>query len=80
MTRELLLAQASDWPFMQRTGTNSDFARSQVEQRLARFRLLERKLAARQLDSAEIATIEAETPIFTGTLAEPASWIDERSR
>ena len=80
MTRELLLAQASDWPFMQRTGTNSDFARSQVELRLARFRLLERKLASRQLDSAEIASIEAETPIFTGTLAEPASWIDERSR
>ena len=75
MTRELLLAQASDWPFMQRTGTNSDFARGQVELRLSRFRLLETMLSTKTLDSAAISAIEAETPIFPGTIADPAAWI-----
>lgn len=80
MARELLLAQASDWPFMLRTGTNRDFARGQVEMRLTRFMTLEKMLTTKTLDSAAIATIEAETPFFGGTLADPAAWIDQRSR
>ncbi len=64
MTRELQLAQASDWPFMQRTGTNDGFARAQVELRLARFRSLETMLSTRTFVPAALAALEAETPIF----------------
>src|SRR5208282_113628 len=35
--RELLLAQASDWPFMLRTGTSPDYARKRVKEHLLRF-------------------------------------------
>jgi 1,4-alpha-glucan branching enzyme len=40
--RELLLAQASDWPFILRTGTSPEYARQRVIRHLERFWKLER--------------------------------------
>ena len=54
--RELLLAQASDWPFILRAGTSPDYARRRVKDHLLRFIALHdqltddprgRKMAAR---------------------------------
>ena len=38
--RELLLAQASDWPFILRTGTSPDYARKRPKDHLLRFTAL----------------------------------------
>src|SRR5204863_9624198 len=35
--RELLLAQASDWPFILRTGTSPEYARKRVTEHLLNF-------------------------------------------
>src|SRR5262249_42659556 len=35
--RELLLAQASDWPFILKTGTSPEYARKRVTEHLLRF-------------------------------------------
>ena len=46
--RELLLAQASDWPFIMASGTMVRYAREQVEDHLVRFnRLLEQVYSAK---------------------------------
>jgi 1,4-alpha-glucan branching enzyme len=37
MLREVMLAQASDWPFIMRTGTSPDYARKRVRDHLNRF-------------------------------------------
>lgn len=42
--RELLLAQASDWPFLIRMGTAGDYARRRVEAHLAAFDDLEKAI------------------------------------
>ncbi len=44
--RELLLAQASDWPFIMRSGTSPDYARKRVEGHLLRFHALQERLSA----------------------------------
>ena len=44
--RELLLAQASDWPFILRAGTSPDYARRRVKDHLLRFLTLHDQLTA----------------------------------
>lgn len=44
MFRELLLAQASDWPFIMRAGTSPEYARKRITDHLHRFWALERML------------------------------------
>ena len=44
--RELLLAQASDWPFILRAGTSPDYARRRVKDHLLRFIALHDQLTA----------------------------------
>ena len=46
--RELLLAQASDWPFILRTGTSPDYARKRVKDHLLRFIALHEQLTTTQ--------------------------------
>ena len=45
MMRELLLAQASDWPFIIRTGTSPEYARRRLDGHLSRFWRLDGWLA-----------------------------------
>lgn len=62
--RELLLAQASDWPFILRTGTSPDYARKRVEDHLHRFLRLHEQISSQQIDEAWLAQIEWLDAIF----------------
>jgi 1,4-alpha-glucan branching enzyme len=62
--RELLLAQASDWPFILRAGTSPDYARRRVKDHLLRFIALHDQLTATSVDEKWLAEIEARDNIF----------------
>ena len=62
--RELLLAQASDWPFILRTGTSPDYARRRVKDHLLRFLALYKQLAAAKVDEPWLRETEARDNIF----------------
>ncbi|HYG34539.1 MAG TPA: 1,4-alpha-glucan branching protein domain-containing protein, partial [Clostridia bacterium] len=56
--RELLLAQASDWPFILRTGTSPDYARKRVKSHLLRFTRLYEQLTRSLLDEVWLTRVE----------------------
>ncbi|HXT42215.1 MAG TPA: 1,4-alpha-glucan branching protein domain-containing protein [Candidatus Angelobacter sp.] len=62
--RELLLAQASDWPFILRTGTSPDYARKRVRDHLLRFLALHEQLTTTRVDEAWLKRIEWLDNIF----------------
>jgi 1,4-alpha-glucan branching enzyme len=62
--RELLLAQASDWPFILRTGTSPDYARKRATDHLLRFSALYDQLAKDRLDEPWLAQIEGRDNLF----------------
>ena len=62
--RELLLAQASDWPFILRTGTSPDYARNRVKSHLLRFTRLYEELTRGNLDQAWLAKVEFADNLF----------------
>jgi len=64
--RELLLAQASDWPFILRTGTSPDYARQRIKDHLLRFRVIYEQLIKReeQAETGKLAQIEMTDPLF----------------
>jgi 1,4-alpha-glucan branching enzyme len=62
--RELLLAQASDWPFILRTGTSPDYAKRRVTEHILRFIALHEQLSAVKIDEHWLSEIEAADNIF----------------
>ena len=62
--RELLLAQASDWPFILRTGTSPDYARHRVKDHLLRFIALHEQLTQTRVDERWLTEIESRDNIF----------------
>jgi len=62
--RELLLAQASDWPFILRAGTSPDYARRRVKDHLLRFIALHDQLTLTQVDEPWLHEIEARDNLF----------------
>ncbi|HJZ85599.1 MAG TPA: 1,4-alpha-glucan branching protein domain-containing protein [Polyangia bacterium] len=62
--RELLLAQASDWAFIMKTGTAVDYACRRVKSHLARLRRLDQEIAAGHIDEAWLADLERRDNIF----------------
>jgi len=62
--RELLLAQASDWPFILRTGTSPDYARKRVNEHLHRFGKIYAQVMSSQLDEPWLAQLEFRDNIF----------------
>ncbi|HKO22787.1 MAG TPA: 1,4-alpha-glucan branching protein domain-containing protein, partial [Candidatus Eisenbacteria bacterium] len=62
--RELLLAQASDWAFIMKTGTLVPYAHRRTEEHLERFGRLDRALGQGPLEEPEVAAMEARYPIF----------------
>jgi len=62
--RELLLAQASDWPFILRAGTSPGYARRRVKDHLLRFIALHDQLTATSVDEKWLAEIESRDQIF----------------
>lgn len=58
--RELLLAQASDWPFIIKAGTAVDYAKRRLTGHLHRFHRITERLAAEQTpDPAWLTAVEA---------------------
>ncbi|MDR3460196.1 MAG: DUF1957 domain-containing protein [Verrucomicrobiae bacterium] len=62
--RELLLAQASDWPFILRAGTSPDYARRRVKDHLLRFIALHEMLTLTRVDEKWLAEIESRDNLF----------------
>jgi 1,4-alpha-glucan branching enzyme len=62
--RELLLAQASDWPFLLRAGTSSGYARKRATEHLLHFTALYDGLSQGQLDARRLAQIESRDNLF----------------
>jgi 1,4-alpha-glucan branching enzyme len=62
--RELLLAQASDWPFILRTGTSPDYARKRVKDHLARFIALHDQLTHGRVHEPWLREVESRDNLF----------------
>jgi len=64
--RELMLAQASDWPFIMTTGTAVEYAKRRVRDHVARFTYLYEALLAGSLDEAVLREFEERDNVFPG--------------
>lgn len=62
--RSLLLAQASDWPFIQKTGTSVEFAQRNLKDHLGRFHTLAAALRRGAVDERELRAFEFIDRIF----------------
>lgn len=62
--RELLLAQASDWPFILRTGTSPEYAKERFKSHLLRFNRLHEQLTAGRIEAQWLASVEATDNLF----------------
>lgn len=62
--RSLLLAQASDWAFIMKTGTAVEYAQGRVRDHLARFHWLADAIESGTVDEERLAALEAMDNIF----------------
>ena len=62
--RSLLLAQASDWAFIMRTGTAVEYAEGRTRDHLARFHFLADAVESGEIDEQRLAALEAMDNIF----------------
>jgi 1,4-alpha-glucan branching enzyme len=62
--RELLLAQASDWAFIIKTGTMVDYAVRRTKEHLLRFTRLYEQLKAGSLDELWLGSVEERDNLF----------------
>lgn len=62
--RELLLAQASDWAFIMKTGTTVPYATRRTTDHVNRFNALYESLTAGEIDLQLLEDLEGETTIF----------------
>lgn len=62
--RELLLAQASDWPFILHTGTSPAYARQRVTNHLLHFSRIYEQLPGGRLDEAWLRELESRDNLF----------------
>ena len=63
-SRELLLAQASDWAFIMKSGTLVPYAWRRTEEHLDRFERLAAALRGGAIDEAEVAEMEERYGLF----------------
>jgi 1,4-alpha-glucan branching enzyme len=64
MARELLLAQSSDWAFLIRNKTASDYATQRVTDHLVRFNRLQSGLATQNVDKNFLSECEQRDNLF----------------
>jgi len=64
LARELLLAQASDWPFLIKTGTAKHYATKRITDHLLRFNQLYDQFTGGNVDEAFLANCEWRDNIF----------------
>ncbi|MEK6733393.1 MAG: 1,4-alpha-glucan branching protein domain-containing protein, partial [Candidatus Omnitrophota bacterium] len=63
--RELLLAQASDWPFIMKTGTMVEYAQKSVKLHINRFTHIYRDLLNGSIDKDWLKEVESRDNIFS---------------
>ncbi|MBP7275097.1 MAG: DUF1957 domain-containing protein [Kiritimatiellae bacterium] len=63
--RHVLLAMASDWPFMAAGGTAAEFARTAARDQLDRFDVIETMLHSRRVNSRTLQALEQLDPLFS---------------
>ncbi len=64
--REVLLAQASDWPFLLRAGKSGSFARKQIEDAVTNFNRIYEMLCANTVGTEWLTRLEKRNNIFPG--------------
>ena len=62
--RELLLAQASDWPFIMKTGTMVSYAERRIKLHINRFTRLYEDLLGNCVDEKWLSEVESRDNIF----------------
>lgn len=62
--RSLLLAQASDWPFILKSGTTIEYAKKQITDHLARFNYLHESIRKNKIDEQYLLALESMDNIF----------------
>ncbi len=64
--RELLLASASDWPFLVTNASVTEYANARVEEHLARFTRLVDAVESERIDEAELERLERADDVLRG--------------
>ena len=62
--RSILLAQASDWPFIMKSGTTSEYARKRITDHLARFNYLHDSIRKNRINERYLIALETMDNIF----------------
>ncbi|MDF1581695.1 MAG: 1,4-alpha-glucan branching protein domain-containing protein [Methyloprofundus sp.] len=62
--RSLLLAQASDWPFIMKTGTTVEYAKKRITDHLARFNYLLDSIKTNTINQRSLSALEVLDDIF----------------
>ncbi len=62
--RSVLLAQASDWPFIIKSGTTVEYARKRITDHLARFNYLHESIRKNRIDERYLTALEIMDDIF----------------
>lgn len=62
--RSLLLAQASDWPFIMKSGTTREYARKRITDHLARFNYLHDSIRKNNINERYLLALETMDNIF----------------
>jgi len=62
--RSLLLAQASDWPFIMKSGTTTEYAKKRITDHLARFNYLNESIRKNSIDEHYLFALETMDNIF----------------
>lgn len=64
--RSVLLAQASDWPFIMKSGTTIDYANKRITDHLARFNYLHDSIRKNRINERYLTALEIMDNIFPG--------------
>jgi len=65
--RSLLLAQASDWPFIMKTGTTVEYAKKRITDHLARFNYLFDSIQNNAINEQKLCALEILDDAFPDT-------------
>lgn len=63
--RELLLASASDWPFMIRAGSTVDYAMQRMREHIGRFHYVAQSIRHDMVEESKLELLEKLNPAFT---------------
>ncbi len=62
--RSVLLAQASDWPFILKSGTTTEYANKKIKDYLARFNYLHESIRSNKIDERYLLALETMDNVF----------------